>query len=112
MSYNHLKRNKPVVCKSGFRISIQANISAYCSPRADGADRYTQVELGFPNQPEDLIHQYAENPEDPCETVYPYVPVSLVNLLLAKHGGVVEGEAPPGVALLRPKWPFGEDQEK
>ena len=44
----------------------------------------------------------AEEPEKPCETVYAYVPVSQVTLVIAKHGGIVEGETPPGVAYLVP----------
>jgi hypothetical protein len=36
----------------------------------------------------------------PTETVYPYVPVSLVTLVIAKHGGMVSGELPPWHPIL------------
>jgi len=38
---------------------------------------------------------------DPTQSVYPFVPVSVVSLVLAKHGGMVGGEVPAGVAALR-----------
>ena len=37
---------------------------------------------------------------DPTESVYANVPASVVALVLAKHGGMVAGEVPPGVATL------------
>jgi len=45
--------------------------------------------------------EYAENGDRPTETVYAYVPASLVTLVIAKHGGMVSGELPPGIPYLR-----------
>ena len=96
-----------VVCADGFSMSVQANGGAYCSPRVEGAERYETVEIGFPSESEDLILRYMEGgysedgaEPDPTQSVYPYVPSSVVNLVLAKHGGMVAGEVPPGVATL------------
>ncbi len=89
-----------VVCKDGFTVSVQASSTAYCNPRKDTAERYTSVELGFPSEDDEMIAQYAEDPDRPCDTVYAWVPVEIVNLLIAKHGGAVSGTAPPGVILL------------
>ena len=96
-----------VVCADGFTMSVQANGGAYCSPRVEGAERYETVEIGFPSESEDLILRYMEGgysedgaEPDPTQSVYPYVPSSVVNLVLAKHGGMVAGEVPPGVATL------------
>ena len=47
-------KNKQVVCKDGFKMSVQANDSAYCSPRINNAERYTSVEIGFPSEKEEL----------------------------------------------------------
>ena len=91
---------KRVECKDGFSVSIQASSTSYCEPRVDGADKYHSVELGFPSHEDELIMSHAEMPEKPLDTVYGYVPVSIVNLLIAKHGGIVAGEAPPGVTPL------------
>ena len=53
------------------------------------------MEIGFPSVPESLIAEYAEDWEvegddDPrlCQTVYGYVPVHIVNLVIEKHGGI------------------------
>jgi len=96
-------RNKRVVCEDGFSMSVQAHDGAYCSPRIDNAERYTEVEVGFPSQSESLLLRFAEEPDRPTETVYGYVPVTTVALVLAKHGGMVEGEVPSGVAPLTSK---------
>jgi|TARA_Y100000310_G_scaffold340880_1_gene438155 hypothetical protein len=95
------KLNKVVTCADGFRISIQASETHYCTPRIDGAERYTEVEVGFPSEAEACLMPYAEMAEAPTETVYGWVPVSIVSLLLAKHGGIVEGTVPNGVPELR-----------
>ena len=92
---------KRAVCADGYSVSIQAHNGAYCEPRCDDAELYTEVELGYPNRPDDLIIKYAEDPEEPCGTVYPYVPAPIVSLVIAKHGGMVDGELPPGIPYLR-----------
>ena len=96
-----MRNNKPVICKDGFKMSVQAGETQYCSPRVAGADKYTEVEIGFPNRCEDLLLEFAEDGMRPTETVYAYVPSSLVSLVIAKHGGIVEGELPAGIPYLR-----------
>lgn len=95
------KMNKKVVCKDGFTMSVQAGESQYCHPRETDAERYTEVEIGYPNRSEDLLLEFAEDSQAPTETVYPYVPAPLVTLVIAKHGGMVEGELPAGIPCLR-----------
>ena len=98
------RRNKMVVCASGFKMSVQAHNGAYCSPRIDNAEKYTHVEIGFPSQKEELLMEWCEEVNNPTETVYGYVPVHVVNTVLAKHGGIVEGEVPRGVAPIPAKF--------
>ena len=93
-------RNKRVICADGFEMSVQAHQSAYCSPRIDNAEKYTSVEIGFPSEEEPVLSDFAEEPDNPTGTVYGYVPVQIVTLVLAKHGGIVEGEVPRGVAPI------------
>ncbi|CAM7287906.1 Phage protein [Enterobacter intestinihominis] len=83
--------NKRVVCADGFSISIQANNGAYCQPRCDIKDisSYYEFELGFPSDKDESIMQYAEDPESPVDTVYPYVPRNLVEKMIESHGGIV-----------------------
>ena len=78
-----------ILCKDGFSMSVQANENAYCTPRQNNAPKYEEVEVGFPSQSESLLQQYKESPEAPDEkSVYPYVPVEVVEKIVMKHGGV------------------------
>jgi len=91
------KRYKRVVCNDGFSMSVQAHSTAYCTPRGNFADEYTAVEVGFPNNREELLKPYAEDWDKPTNTVYGYVPVQTVYLIITKHQGMSEGELPVGV---------------
>ena len=93
-----------MICADGFEMSVQAHQSAYCSPRIDNAEKYTSVEIGFPSEKEPVLIDFADEPSRPTETVYGYVPVQIVTLVLAKHGGIVEGEVPRGVAPIPAKF--------
>ena len=92
--------NKEIVCKDGFAMSVQANHTAYCSPRVNDAVKYTSVEVGYPSQPEPLLVEWAEDPKKPTNTVYGYVPVSRISLVCAKHGGIVSGDLPAGIPYI------------
>ena len=94
------KQYKPVICKDGFKMSVQASEYTYCTPRIDNAKEYTEVEVGFPNKPEPLLMSYADNPASPTDTVYGWVPSQVIVDVVAKHGGIVEGELPPGIPYL------------
>jgi len=92
--------NKQIVCKDGFSMSVQANQGAYCSPRVDSAERYTAVEIGYPSEKEPLLIHWAEDSDDPTNTVYGWVPSERVALVCARHGGIVSGDLPPGIPRL------------
>tara|TARA_B100000131_G_scaffold122982_1_gene120121 strand:+ start:570 stop:920 length:351 start_codon:yes stop_codon:yes gene_type:complete len=91
--------NERVVCKDGFTFSCQASETNYCSPRVDRAERYIEVEIGFPDGVEPLIMPYCEDSENPTETVYGHVPSDLVRHIIDKHGGIASGEVPKGVPV-------------
>ena len=82
-----------IVCSDGFEMSVQVGFSLYSIPKKV-AKRYSAVEIGFPSEDEPLIEKYAESYYDPdvdfkyTETVYPYVPVRVVDKVLKKHGGI------------------------
>ena len=80
-----------IVCQDGFTMSVQVGYSLYSTPKKV-AKRYSAVEVGFPSDHEPLIEEYAENffEEEPnyTGTVYPYVPVAVVDKVLKKHGGI------------------------
>lgn len=104
--------NKPlykrVYFNNGGNISIQASRTAYSEPR-DNMGPYTQMELGYPSGdtvlPESVL-KYVEQSalhnddgsysgNDPYNSVYPYVPASVVKELIQANGGVKSGELPP-----------------
>ena len=83
-----------IVCEDGFTMSVQVGYSLYCTPKKV-AKRYSAVEIGYPSEPEELIKEYAEfapfdedEVPDYTDTVYPYVPVGVVDKVLKKHGGI------------------------
>ena len=80
-------RNPYLICKDGFRMSVQASETHYSSPKGF-ADKYSEVEIGYPSDMESLIMDYCEDDEKPCNTVYGYVPVELVDRVIEKHGGI------------------------
>jgi len=95
------KLNPRVMCADGFTMSVQAHDGAYCSPRVNNAESYDEVEVGFPSSAEPLLMDWCDDPNDPTGTVYGYVPVQVVTNVIAKHGGMVEGEVPAGMPSLR-----------
>ena len=84
-----------IVCVDGFTMSVQVGYSLYSTPKKI-AKRYSAVEIGFPSDHEPLIEEWAEfspfgdedEAPDYTDTVYPYVPVKVVNQVLKKHGGI------------------------
>ena len=80
-----------IVCTDGFTMSVQVGYSLYSTPKKV-AKRYSAVEIGFPSEYEPLIEEYAEtfleDITDFTNTVYPYVPVKIVDKVLKKHGGI------------------------
>ena len=83
-----------IVCADGFSMSVQVGYSLYSNPKKI-AKRYSAVEIGYPSDYEPLIEKWAEfspfnedeNP-DYTDTVYPYVPVAVVDKVLKKHGEI------------------------
>ena len=87
----YFRPTKRILCKDGFNISVQANRGSYCEPREDGAWPYSEVELGYPSELDPLIREYAED-VDTTDTVFAYVPISVVNELVNRHGGIFTQE--------------------
>jgi hypothetical protein len=89
-----LKPLPRVTCADGFSMSIQAGTGLY-SEQQKTSKKYSKVEIGYPSTDEPLLYKYAESFYDPdadfkyTDTVYPYVPVGIINKVLRKHGGIV-----------------------
>ena len=80
-----------VICKDGFKMSVQAGQSLYSTPK-DVADDYEEAEVGFPSTEETLLTTYAEDNENLCDTVYGYVPCTIIDQVIEKHGGIDESK--------------------
>ena len=82
-----------IVCTDGFTMSVQVGYSLYSEPKKV-AKRYSKVEIGYPSARESLLEEYVElsmfdeNFVDYTDTIYPYVPVKVVDKVLKKHGGI------------------------
>lgn len=75
-----------ITCVDGFTMSVQAGRNVYCSPR-DEVGPWLSVEISFPNRIEPLLWEYADEPGRWTKTVYGYVPVGLVGIIIECHGG-------------------------
>ena len=80
-----------VICKDGFKMSVQAGQSLYSEPK-DVTNHYEEMEIGFPSKEENLIASYADDEENLCDTVYGYVPCSIIDEVIEKHGGIDESK--------------------
>jgi hypothetical protein len=78
--------NRPrIYCKDGFNMSVQGGTSRhYCEPR-ELCNIYTKVEIGYPSQD---LRPVLEDYTDPDGTIYAYVPIEEVELIVADHGGI------------------------
>ena len=92
VKWSVIKAGPAIVCEDGYTVSVQASEHTYCTPRINNPDCsiYEAFELGFPSDADELINEYAEDPEKYTGTVYPYVPREVVEQLLEKHGGIKE----------------------
>ena len=80
-----------VICKDGFKMSVQAGQSNYSTPK-DVVDNYEEMEIGYPSEEEVLIAKYAEDDTSLCDTVYGFVPCSIIDDVIEKHGGIDESK--------------------
>jgi hypothetical protein len=86
--YNEYQVRPRVRCADGFSISIQGGTRFnYCTPR-EHVNEYQSLELGFPSHGEPELMEYAEEPRKCRRTVYGYVPLATVEVVIARHGGI------------------------
>jgi len=79
---------------SGLTWSIQAGQFIYSSPK-NSIGPHTHVEVGFPSEEIQLLNPFAENPDDLTGTVYPYVPIEIIEQIISDNGGIEEAEHKP-----------------
>lgn len=80
-----MRENRPeAICADGFKMSIQASEDHHCQKDDEGS--YVSVEVGFPSPSEPLLDEYGD------DGVYGYVPLTVVDAIIAKHGGILLDE--------------------
>jgi hypothetical protein len=77
-----------IVCVDGFSMSVQASEYTYCCPR-NNTGPYISMEVGFPSEKVEKLMPYAEDENQPTDTVYAYVPVEIIEQVISNHGGMV-----------------------
>jgi hypothetical protein len=70
-------------CADGFNMSVQVSSCHYCTPRTEEGP-YHKVEVGYPSEPVPEFEAYCDGDND----VYGYVPVEIVDSVIAAHGGI------------------------
>ena len=74
-------------CVDGFNFSVQGGEGNYSIPRKNEKE-FRAMEIGYPNQVEELILTFAEDKDNPTETVYGYVDNDIIQQVIDKHGGI------------------------
>lgn len=70
--------------KRGGGLSVQASRGHYCSPREDGAERYSTVEVWWSGRTPRSLRAYCGDAYGPAS----FVPVDVVNRLIRYRGGL------------------------
>ena len=96
--YSNGLRMPVIHCNDGFAMSVQAGSSFYSLPRKDLEENYIRAEVGYPTQPEELLFEFAEGDPmlyeeegldfDYTKEVYPFTPVTIIDQVIEKHGGI------------------------
>ena len=95
--------NPYVICKDDFTFSAQASYTHYSKPKGL-ANEYEEIEIGFPSYNDSIIAKYREDygcDESFSSAVYGYVPVKVVDRLIAAHGGIDEQAVQDQIADLK-----------
>lgn len=91
-----------IVCADGYLVSVQAGHGAHSIPReAADSDEYSHVEIKVSTRDRDLDEYYDGDADSIDEKdrylAYGNVPISVVEGVISKHGGIA-GTCKPGGA--------------
>jgi hypothetical protein len=75
-------------CNDGFAMSVQASAYHHCTPEETGKYNYSAFEVGYPSEFEPLFMEWAEELNEPTNTVYNWVPAEVIDEVIEKHGGI------------------------
>ncbi len=80
---------RAVVCADGTTLSVQASSTHYCSPRDDDGP-WSAVEIGFPSRKLEALMPFAQDYNDPTDTIYCNVPMTVLAAVVDECGGFAE----------------------
>ena len=93
---------KALMLKNGVTLSVQASSGHYSLPRVIlPYKEYTSFEIGYPSEYFGFLKDYAENPDEPTDTVYAYVPKNVISHIISMCGGVVGYKSDHKVKYLK-----------
>ena len=76
-----------IFCNDGFVFSVQGGENHYSTPRNNDKE-FMAMEIGFPSEVEELILEFAEDRDNPTDTVYGWVDNKIIQEVIDKHGGI------------------------
>jgi len=88
-SSSFVKNRYRIKCVDGFSLSVQASRTHYCRPREDEGP-YSAVEVGYTSERVESFIPFAEDADNPLDTIYGWVPIELVEEAIESHGGMKE----------------------
>ena len=106
MPKDYKPTNPRIYFNNGGSVSVQASKTHYCDPRNDEGP-YSEMEVGFPSEgtivPDEIMRHLDGNIDaedfDKHKSVYGYVPVSIIKMMVDANGGIKTGELPPMVEV-------------
>ena len=81
---------KVIICRDGFRMSVQASKDHACTPR-DDLGPYAAVEVGFPSEIEPLLMPFSDTPNiytSIVPDIYANVPADTIRAVIQYHAGL------------------------
>lgn len=79
-----------LILSSGLEMSVQTLAGSYCEPRIGNmrTKYYKSVEIGYPSEEVEDLMNYAEDKENPTDTVYGFVPIEILEKIYYENGGL------------------------
>lgn len=86
------RSRRQLVCRDGYKLSVQASTGHYCLPREDHAAHYTAVEVGYPCRPDGSEYKprLFGKTIDRGTLIWGWLTVSRVNRWVHAHGGLAD----------------------
>jgi hypothetical protein len=108
MPKDYKPNNPRIYFNNGGSVSVQASHTHYCEPRNDQGP-YSEMEVGFPSEgtivPDEIMQYLDGNMDaedfDKHKSVYGYVPISIIKMMVDANDGIKTGELPPMVEVER-----------